>query len=451
MKIIQFTAENFKKIRLVELAPKGRRTTITGRNGQGKTSVLDALWALFAGKRAIPEKPVRKGADKSKLSAVLADDNNKPLLIVKRLIQGDRTTTVTVEAAPGAERPAGTPQAVLDTLIGEMSFDPIAFMSMEPKKQVEVLRSMVKLDVDLDDLTNANKLDYAKRTLVNHEVDKLQVQAAAALFSPGLPKEKINEVEICARIASANEANRDLAAKLEALQKLRVDLGAASSAVIVNEVLIARAVGKIEEIEAQLSLIKGRLDRAEAEHPQLLINVKIAEQALDEAPSAELIDLQPLNDELAQAQLTNREIEKRARREELDVKLAEKQKEAATLTRKMEEREEQKRNALASAQMPIGGLTFSEDGVLFKGVPLENLGEAEQIRVGLALAMASNPKLRAVPIARGESLDDESLALIDQMAEENDFQIFMAKVDSSGSVGIVLSDGLVEKVNEWEP
>jgi hypothetical protein len=180
----------------------------------------------------------------------------------------------------------------------------------------------------------------------------------------------------------------------------------------------------------------------------LLTNVQIAQQALDEAPAEELIDVQPLNDELATAQVTNREIDRRMRREDLDRKLSDKQAEAARLTRSIEDRDEKKREALANAQMPVEGLGFSEEGVFFKGLPLENLGEAEQIRVALGLAMASNPKLRAVPIAHGESMDDESLALIDQMAEENDFQIFMAKVDSSGAVGIVLSDGMVEKVNE---
>lgn len=448
MKIIQFTAENFKKIRLVELVPKGRRTTLTGRNGQGKTSVLDALWALFAGKRGIPDKPVRKGADKSKLSATIADDNGKPLLIVKRLIQGDRTTTVTVEAAPGTERPAGTPQAVLDTLIGEMSFDPIAFISMESKKQVELLRTMVKVDVDLDDLTNANKLDYAERTIVNRAADELKAQAANALYSPGLPKEKVDEGEISERIAKANAANQKLAETIQQVHQLSEKLSAEQKTVSDNEATISRLHEEVEELELKLQRSKDALRAAHAIHPQLLTNVKVAEQTLSEAPSAELVNVQPLSDELAQAQLTNREIDKRSRAEDLGKQLAAKQTESARLTRQMEDREEQKKTALANAQMPIGGLTFSEEGVFYKGLPLENLGEAEQIRVGLALAMASNPQLRAVPIARGESLDDESLALIDQMAEENNFQIFMAKVDTSGSVGVVLSDGLVEKVNE---
>lgn len=449
MKIISFSVENFKKIRLVEIAPKRRRTTITGKNGQGKTSILDAMWALFVGKRAIPDKPVRKGADKSKLSATLADDDGKPLLLIKRLVHGDRTTTVTVEAAPGAVRPAGTHQAVLDTLVGEMSFDPIAFIHLEPKKQVEfLLQTIVKVAVDLDALTTANEADYEERRNIDREAAALQTMVNAATYSPNLPADKIDEGEISQRIAAANEANRNMRTTFQIKNELGAKLGIEKAAVESNEATIARLAEEIEEAERQLELKKDALQAAHSVHAQLLLNVKIAEQTWNEAPSGELLDVQPLTDELATAQLTNREIDKRTRAQADQAKLAAKRARVTQLTRQMEERQEQKRAALANAQMPVEGLTFNEEGVFFKGLPLETLGEAEQIRVSLALAMASNPKLRAVPIARGESLDEDSLALIDQMAEEQDFQIFMARVDTSGKVGIVLSDGMVERVNE---
>ena len=170
--------------------------------------------------------------------------------------------------------------------------------------------------------------------------------------------------------------------------------------------------------------------------------------AWEQAQGADLEDTHDLMDELERARLVNREIDRRGRHEELHAQSAKLEREAQELTRAMEGREERKREALAAAQMPVEGLTFNEEGVLFHGIPLQQLGEGEQIRVGCALAMASNPKLRAIPIHRGESLDDKNLALIEKMAEEQDFQIFMTKVDTSGKVGIVLEDGMVESVNE---
>jgi energy-coupling factor transporter ATP-binding protein EcfA2 len=512
MRIISFTAENFKKIRVVEIVPKGRRTVITGRNGQGKTSVLDALWALFAGKRAIPEKPVRRGAEKSKLRAIVSDEQGRPFLIAQRTIAGDRTTNLIIEAAPGATRPAGTPQAVLDALIGEMSFDPIAFIHAEPKNQLETLRGLVKLDIDLDNLNEATKQDYSQRTMLNREAAHLRAQAESVIYSPGLPQEKVDEADIAARLAAAAQQNQALAARLEEKARLGQAVKEAEEAEASNRRFIEQKRKECDVLAEQeksaealirwATLVAGTIqDRllAEGDGPfdmaaygiglclrnvcqatqtciqeerkaatirdalrkacddalqaalniqeQLAVNVAEANKAFEEAPVAEMVDLRPLLDEQAAAQLTNREIDKRTRQKELAAQAHAAARQAETLTRQMEAREELKRETMAGVKMPLEGLTFNEEGVWFKGIPLPQLGDAEQIRVGCALAMAANPKLRCIPIARGESLDDESLEMLDKMAEENDFQIFMAKVDSSGKVGIVLEDGMVLKEN----
>ena len=98
--------------------------------------------------------------------------------------------------------------------------------------------------------------------------------------------------------------------------------------------------------------------------------------------------------------------------------------------------------------MPIEGLSFDDSTVTFKGIPIDQLGEAEAIRISTAIAMAANPKLRVIRILHGEALDEDSLAIIAKMAEENDFQVWMAKVDSTGKVGIVMEDGMVKEENE---
>lgn len=42
--IISLTVENIKKIKAVTIRPTGNVVEITGRNGQGKSTVLDAIW-----------------------------------------------------------------------------------------------------------------------------------------------------------------------------------------------------------------------------------------------------------------------------------------------------------------------------------------------------------------------------------------------------------------------
>jgi hypothetical protein len=97
--------------------------------------------------------------------------------------------------------------------------------------------------------------------------------------------------------------------------------------------------------------------------------------------------------------------------------------------------------------MPVEGLTFDENQVLFRGVPLEQMGEAEQILICTRIAMSENPKLRVLPILHGESMDDAMLVKLEEIAEEMDFQILMSLVDTSGKVGFVIEDGMVKTEN----
>lgn len=58
LRIVRLTAENIKKLRAVEIVPSGNVVQITGPNGSGKTSVLDAIYYALAGAGAHPSRPV---------------------------------------------------------------------------------------------------------------------------------------------------------------------------------------------------------------------------------------------------------------------------------------------------------------------------------------------------------------------------------------------------------
>src|SRR5579872_629804 len=112
MKIISLQAENVKKLVAVHITPQGDIVEIVGKNGHGKTSVLDSIWWALEGAEHIQAEPIRKGADKAVIRLDLGE------LIVKRTIT-PKGGTLTVENAEGARYPS--PQAVLDKLLGAIS------------------------------------------------------------------------------------------------------------------------------------------------------------------------------------------------------------------------------------------------------------------------------------------------------------------------------------------
>ena len=49
MKIVSLQAENFKRLKAVEIKPDGSTVVITGKNAQGKSSILDSIFAAVGG------------------------------------------------------------------------------------------------------------------------------------------------------------------------------------------------------------------------------------------------------------------------------------------------------------------------------------------------------------------------------------------------------------------
>src|SRR5262245_40607787 len=141
MKITKLIAENVKKLSVVEITPDGNLVQITGKNGQGKSSVLDAIWWALAGQTNIQAAPIRKGENEARIVLDLGE------IIVRRTFRQKTkkddsgaevaddgyTTAIVVENAQGARFPS--PQRMLDGLLGALSFDPLAFANMDAKAQ----------------------------------------------------------------------------------------------------------------------------------------------------------------------------------------------------------------------------------------------------------------------------------------------------------------------------
>jgi hypothetical protein len=440
VKVTELLVENFKKVRVVEIRPDGRVITLTGRNGQGKTSVLDAMWFGLRGTKALPEKKgtvVRKGSDRAKVRVGTED------FVITRTVGKEGNPPTLVIEMRGDKKREGTPQDFLDHLFGALTFDPQAFAVMDPADQVEELKRAAKVDIDFEEIAAANEVDYNERKGINREVALLEGQRAGLQVLVGLPKEKVNEEAITKQLNEAGEANKRAQETFRAKEQLGAESSRIGAQRVDTEKFISDQHEIVRELEKRLALAKQGIEVAEKEAKKLKQQHTAAELAYRNAPTGDPIDVSALAMELQSAQRTNRAIDTRDQWEKLGQQLDEKRRKADALTRQIEAREEKKRTALSKAKMPIEGLSFDENGVQFNGIQFENMGEGEQLRIAAEIGMAANPKLRILCIRRGEALDDQGLKMLAKLAEERDFQLWITKVDTSGKVGVVLEDGMV--------
>lgn len=396
MKIISLTAENVKRLKAVEITPDGNVVTITGRNAQGKTSVLDAIWLALGGGPAAKgtTRPIRDGEAKASVTLDLGD------FIVTRSWAGTKSA-LTVKSREGAT--FSGPQGVLDALVGRLSFDPLEFTRLSAREQTAALLDLVELDVDLDALTAERQAAYDERTEVGRRGKALGDTPAIA---PGVPDEEVSAGALVASIRAAEAQRSKQREEREAL---------------------GLALAKVKELEADLANW-----RAAVESHQATVDAH-----------GPLADVDALEAELASVEDTNRAVRANANARDIAARKDALRAEYERLTGRIEAIDQAKSNALATATFPVDGLGFDDTGVTFQGVPFSQASSAEQIRVSLAMAMSLNPRLRVIRILDGSLLDADNLALIEQMAAEQDYQVWIERVSDPSETAVVIEDGEV--------
>lgn len=415
MKIVKLTAENVKRLRAVEITPDGNLVVVAGKNGQGKTSVLDAIWMALGGGPAArgTVKPIRNGETTAKVTLDLGE------LVVTRQWTGDNTT-LRVESKDGAQ--FRSPQAMLDSLVGRLSFDPLTFAQQDARSQLTALLDLVDLPFDPDELAAERARLYDERTAVGRVAKQLDGQIAGLEPVPdGTPSEEVDVAALHAEDRAAWEAGGRYADAERELLQLRRDRDRVTSE-------IAETRRRLDELTSR----GGQLDRDVTDAAASIV-----------AMAKALPDREAIQKRLTEAQAVNVAVRARLQREEVTARAAAEHAKYDALTDEIDALDSRKADALTVAAMPIDGLGFDDTGVTYRGVPFKQCSAAEQLRVSLAMAMAMNPKVRVVRITDGSLLDSDNMQLIETMAADQDYQVWIERVDESGAVGIVIEDGAV--------
>lgn len=425
MTIIKLEASNVKRLRAVTITPQGSAVLIGGRNAQGKSSVLDAIAYALAGKDAIPTEPIRRGEK----SASIVLETQEIVVTRKFTAKG---STLEVTNKDGMVFPS--PQAVLDKLCSKVAFDPLAFVRLGEsvagrREQLRQLRDLVGVDTSLLDAERAQV--FARRTEINR-----QVAAQHAVFS-ALPSTGLAPVDVRALLGQMQDMEAKNADAERALKDAEnLDMKAMSA-----EARLTQAVEAVKRIEQELAKAKSAVEIARA---SLQAADVVAEEAHLKAKSAPRFDLAPIRTQIGDADRVNAEAAKVARRKVEEQKHAALEQEAERLTDQINKLDADRTAAIKSAKMPVPGLGFSETEVTLNGIPLSQSSSAEQLRVGLAIAIAANPNMKVMLIRDGSLLDEDSLRLVEESAKAAGAQVWIERVSSTGCT-VVIEDGQVKE------
>lgn len=401
MKIVELKSSNIKRLKSVELTLDENKNLIlvTGKNAAGKTSVLDSIFYAMAGKKSIPGKPIRDGEEKADIEV------NVDGYIIKRSFT-EKGSYLSVTKPDGDQ--FSNAQEFLDYILGNLSFDPLMFSRLAPKKQVEELTKII--GVDLSEYDENKKALLDERLLVGRE-------------GKALPKYTDEVIAGAKKLADAEEVSvTELANKLNEAKEAQNKYDHAQQSIADNDNKIATLKKEMDEL--------------------LALNVELKKVVKPEVDIAALEKKMETADEQNKAIRGNKEVLENVKKAE------EKTAEYNSLTEQIQGVDAEKKKVLAEAKMPIEGLSWEEDKVLYNNIPYDQISGAEQLRVSMAIAMAANPKLRVILIKDGSLLDQDNLKVVEEMAKDKDFQVWIESVDESGEIGIVIEEGEVKKINK---
>lgn len=468
LRLMKLEVSNFMRIEALSIDAEGKHIVISGANGVGKTSVCEALWTLCRGwtSKECPE-PVHMGADKARIKGDFGE------YLVERTFT-DKGTRLTVTAADGSK--VSKPQELLNGFLATLSLDPVAFLSMRPVDQVDMVLAVAGIEPPVGEVMTitgeAHKplpgesastyldrlsadetgLFYVRRREANRVCD----QKRAALEEERQHLEKAGGP----LSGEAEVSTSDVLKQIEQLQQKadqrRAVLDQAKEAVEDHEKAATRLGGLKEERDRELQTIadlerslalkreavaklEGRIAAGEK-----IVQELEAERAAAEEAAAQLPDPAPqingLRQKVGEIERTQAQRMKRQLHQQRLETLA-KDLEAAlsahkTLDGTLEALRTLRGEVLDRVDLGIPGLKVGMGELRLNDVPFRQASQAEQIRAACALAMRQKPKLKLLRLDEGERLDSRSKEMVLRMAAEHGFQVIMACVSDASELKV---------------
>ena len=418
MNILELHINDLKRISAIEINPKtGEPVILTGDNGNGKSSVLDSI--LFGLTNSGLDDPIRHGRPSGQVRIVLGADKAQCTIERRATKKG---SYLTVTNADGLK--IDKAQTFLNGLLGNYAFDPLEFTRLKPKQQVEALKEAAGLD--FGDLDQKRAEAYAERTQIGREGKNYAAQLEAVPEPPeGTPEEEVSASKLIDDL-------RELEAKIANAAECEKLVDVAKERVTQSNDKVSDLMEQLKEAEARLKEDESDYIKRKEDHYKSVLA----------SPSEE--QLQAARSAIDEVDGTNRAVRNLHKHRELTGEVKKLRAKYAELDRTIESIDEEKARIVSETALPLDGLEFTEDGVMFKGTYFNQLSTAEQIRISSLVAMAQNPKLRIIMIREGALMNSENLRMITELAKGENYQLWIEKFqETPGDTGLHIVDGSI--------
>lgn len=411
--IINMFIQNYKKIVQVEYVLDGEELSVKGNNGEGKSSVIDAIRRALGGAVAKKNKqPIRLGEEFAEV--ILELDN----MIITWYLELDGKPKLKIMSKEGHYFRG--PDAMMKELVSKMAYDPQEFMALHPLEQKKIAISMLDTgEYDIADLDLQRQEAYEKRTISNRKAKEYQTLTyKCGVIDPNIPIEVISvsmlSNELTSAMALEDQHNQDI------IQLAR------------NDNLLGQKQKMIDSLQAEM-------ERIQLESKDLNTSINNFEDPHSEKIKEQIDSAEGINEKVRNAQ--QKEIYSAKQEEQEDL--------SKGFTDEIEEVDETKKWILQNTDLPVEGMGFNDQGITINDIPLKDCSAAEQRELTMEIYFKTAPSgkdaVKIVFIEDGSLFDPESLEHIKKMCEDRGFQLIIEIVGTDmGENQIIIEEGVIK-------
>lgn len=400
IKINELQLENVKRIKAVKLEPaQNGLTVIGGKNGQGKTSVIDSIaWAL-GGDKYRPSQPQRDG---SVIPPILHIELSNGLIVERK---GKNSALKVID--PNGNKGG---QQLLNEFIEQFALDLPKFMQGTSKEKAEILLQVIGVGEQLYEIENREKQLYNERTTIGRIADQKKKFAEEIVDYPEAPKELISISELILKQQEILAKNGENQRKREKAQSL---------------------LKRSEELKAQITNLQSQLD-------VVLSDLEIAQKsALDLHDES----TEELEQNIKNIEQINIKVRANMDKDKAEEEAKEYKDKYDELTTAISNVRKEKTNLLKNANLPLDGLSVEDGELTYKGFKWDNMSGAEQMKVSTAIVRKLNPDCGFVLLDKLEQMDTDTLKEFGEWLEKEGLQAIATRVSTGEECSIIIEDG----------
>lgn len=448
LRMLRLKVESFMRLIVADISPNGESIVVYGANDQGKTSLLTAIWAALGGAEAEPTDPVHDDAKEASIEVTLGQIDLPELIV--RYRRAANTTDEDGKPVKGKRylellKPDGSkfPQAqtTLNELIGKLMFDPLAFMRMKPADQATTLAKVAGIDIKAHALFRKGLYEAraeANRKLkeADEAVRAAEQAAEKARLDARLPMMPANPIDVAESMAKIKEAQ----AKNKAIDDFKAECDRLDESC---KALQVQADGDKKDVDRLKAELKTAEDNLAASLSDLAEEKATADQKKAEHAKMKKMPTDEFEADIKHADAHNAAYRSAKTIEDAKAKAKSAQIGADGADSRLTQCDEDFEKKLAASPIPVKGVTFTADEVLYQGRPLDQAAKSVQIRLSAEIAAASGSKCRIMNIYDGSLLDSNAKKILHEVAERHDVQLCIEEVSEEPQDGIRIVEGRV--------